>query len=181
MYVTTTEANNFLGTSWEDALIDELIKYAEAIVNSYCYVDNFSLHDIEDEEHNYNSNWPYYLKHSVINSISEVNKEVFSWKYRLQGRKLTFWPLENINYYDEDWYNILFTYNVWFETADMPKNIKLATLFVLSFIYNKRKSAWVKSFTIWDLSATFDWDEKQLNKFKTYLSSYVVTNVVWCK
>ena len=180
-YVTKAEVNNFMSISWEDVLVSELIKYAWAIVENYCNVDWFIAHDVEKEYH-YKWNWPYYLEHSVVNSIEEINDVVFSWNYKLLGRALTISRDENVDVFEDEWYNVKFKYNVWYENIEtIPEKIKLATLLLVSELYSKRKSQWVQSFTVWDLSAIFSWSEKELSKFKTFLSPYVVHNVVWVK
>ncbi len=178
-YVSTSDVNTFLWISGEDTLITQLIPMAEKMVNNFCRVDTFDEHTIEDEEHDFDYSWPYYLKHSVVDALTEINWATFSWDYKLNQRKLRFPSSENLQANSTDWNEILFSYTAGFDIAGgaLPKDIKLATLLAVWFLYNERKAQGIKSFTQWDLSVNFS-KEKDWTQFKSLLSPYKIINVV---
>lgn len=169
-YISVSEINTYLWLSWEDSLVSQLISDSENLINNFCKIDTFNQHIIENEEYDYRWNWPYLLKHSVIQSLNKINWITFSWEYRLVWRTLTFKSCEVININDTERNNILFTYTVWY--SDIPDDLKSATKMIVSELYNNRKSEWVKEFSQWDLRIVFWKNSENLNRLFLLLWKY---------
>jgi hypothetical protein len=155
MYITTSEASNYLWISWEDNLINTLISIAETKINNYLWVTSLETATYTDEKYDFNSNWPYYLKQINPTSLTKVDTVVFTGDYQLQGRELRFYmPLVCNN---TKWNKIKFTYVAWF--ANIPDDIKKVMYDLIGFYYNNRKTNWITSFTQWQITVNY-WNNK---------------------
>ena len=154
-YITVTEANEFMGTSWEDTLVTSLISYSESLLNTKLNVT--TLESVpHDEEHKYNGAGPYYVKELNPTVLTTVDNLVITGTYKFFWRKLLLeyspTPVDIV------WNMITLQYTAWYVT--IPEDIKTVMLMLVSWVYNKRKSVGIKSFEQGEVSVTYNTQEE---------------------
>lgn len=162
-YISVAEVNEFMWISWEDTLVSSLITYSEALLNTKLRVTTLKVKTY-NEEHTYNGVWPYYLKELNPITLIKVNNVALQGDYKFYGRKLLLEyapPLKN------KWNVITFEYSAGFWT--IPDDIKQVMLMLVSWIYNKRKSVWIKGFNQWKISVQYNTQE-EVNSFQNMLN-----------
>jgi len=186
-YISGTEANTYLWTSWEDSVVLELVTQASLLVDQYCNCKNwFSAGTVTNERYNYKWTWPYYFSTFPVNSITHIYGTAVSiaeWTdFVANGHVVEFKStVTELSTYNTDFWFTTFTYTKWYAT--IPDAIKSACKMLLSWLYNERKMWWIKSFTQWDLSLSFAdgwwfWDPyQQYRTFKTLLAKYMIPYV----
>jgi len=153
MYITLAEANNYLGTSWEDTLIDSIILSAESILNNLLKVAT-----ITQATYTENIKFPAYtgagytsygksfylsnINPTSITSIDGISVWVLNTDYTIAGRKITLkLPMQTNPVFP---FTNTVIYTAWFATA--PNDIKHAMYILTSWLYNTRKTEWIKRF-----------------------------------
>jgi len=157
MYITLAEANAFLELSWKDTLVNIYISQAENILHSLCNVESFH-DDSTTERHEYNANWPYYLKrHPRGNAITEINGVGVSYtegtEYILSGRTILFANSVTLEAKSTERDYIEFTYTSWFET--IPTDIKNAMFILVWWLQAKAKGVGLSSYSQGDISVSY--------------------------
>lgn len=185
MYITTTELEN-AGVSGTSSELERYIKSAQKVIDKYCNLYEksnaaFEKHD-KTEEKKYNQNWPYYLNHSVINSIETIwGEDASTIDTKLDYRELKI-DTDEILQYDTTWETIKIKYNVWFTT--IPSDIKTATIQIAKQIAQSEDqnvaSGEVEQLRQNDLEITYRDTENitfLTKKAKEYLWEYKISNV----
>lgn len=175
-YITATEYNLFAWTSWQDALITELIASAEAALNSILRITTLDRATYE-EFHDNKSVWPYYLNELNAVSVDKVNDAAFSTTYLLEGRRLQF----KTGFTDfDDWGRIRIDYTAWYET--IPQDIKTIMYYLVTWLLNERKGVWISEWSQWQLRIKY-WTTSEMSTFKTLfsqiLSKYKKNDIYW--
>ena len=168
-YITTAEANTYLGISWEDNLIELLNWMVTSKINNYLDVTTLYDGTYTDEEYDLNDKNIYYLKEINPTSITEINWNT-PWTHRLDGRRL-----ELLEYPDDtetDFYKVKITYNAGY--TEIPWDVKSVAFSLLWLFYNSRKSSWINEFKQWQISVKYwgvtDYEEieKQILSWLNY-------------
>ena len=166
-YITATEYNLFAWTSWQDALITELIANAEAALNTILRITTFDLDATYTELVLNKSIWPYYLNESNINSVEKINDvAIVASDYLLEWRRLQL--LNSVVDFDT-WWRIKIWYTAWYArtpTDLLPQNIKTLMYYMVSWLLNSRKNVWISEWSQWQLRIKFASTEQE-SVFKT--------------
>lgn len=186
-YISTSDANTYLGTSGEYTIVAELVTQASLLIDQFCNSKNwFDATTVTNERYEYQWTWPYYFSTFPINSITYINGTAVSitegTDYLVTWHIVEFKStVAELSSYNTDFGYITFTYTKWYAT--IPDAIKSACKMLVAWLYNERKLAWVKSFTQWDLSLSFadgGWfgdPYQQYRTFKTLLAKYMILYV----
>lgn len=169
-YVTTTEVNTFLGTSWEDSLITLLWDMVESFLHTSLRITSFSTATYNEFHEatfplNLNEKHFYILKElnpTVLTAINDIN--VSSDDYLLEGRMLNL----DTTYTVDDWNRVKFTYTAWFST--IPQDVKSMVLYGISGLYNARKGVGIKSFTQGQLTVSYN-SQAEVDMFSSMYKS----------
>jgi len=151
-YVTEAELNTYLWTSWEDTLLAVLNGIATAYINNFLRVTTLNAQTTYQETQDYTWKIEYFLSELNPSNLTLVNWNAVVWQTNIEGRKLTF-QFAPINT-DTVFNKITFTYNYGFAT--IPDAIKGVVYDIVSYLYNSRKTSWIKSFTQWQISITYE-------------------------
>ena len=175
-YVTTEELNQYLWTSWEDNLIEELNGIATAYINNFLRITTLNAVVGGEETQDYNWTNEYFFKEINPSNLTLVNWSAVVWQTNITWRKLTF---ENAPVNTDTVFNkITFTYNYWFAT--IPDDIKAVVYQIVSYFYNVRKTSWIKWFTQWQISITYkDTEEiKNILNNSIWLKKYIKNDII---
>ena len=184
MYISVAEAKEYLWVTWDDTLIENLIKKWETAINNTLQYKSFETANYE-EEHRYKWNWPYYLKQVNPTSLIDVDGASIQWSYKLEWRKLRFEIAPNL--IDTIWNTITIKYTAWFDT--IPTDIKETLKDIVKIYYRTAKSSAsvddrISSLEQWSLKVAYkDKDpetEKQVQLLiKTNLKHYIKNLILW--
>lgn len=174
-YVTTTEINNYLWTSGEDTLIAILNWLTTAYINNFLRVTDLNLKTAQEEEKDYTWKVNYLMNELNSTDLTLVNGSSVVWQTNFDWRELQFEfaPLNTDTVFNK----ITFTYTYGFAT--IPDAIKWVVYELVSYLYNARKTAWIKSFTQWQINVTYE-DWQQLNKIMDIGLKKYKKNNIYC-
>lgn len=198
-YVSTSDLNLYLWTSWEDTLIAVFNWIATSMINNYLGVTDLASATYTNEEYdlywNNNSffdrynfpdntvpNYIYYLNQINPTSVTHINW-VAVWNYKLNWRRL---ELQYTPTGTETVFNkVKITYIAWFST--IPDDIKAVVYNLVWYLYNSKKSQWINEFTQWQLTVKYwsnwtsrnnwDWDVI-INNILAWLNKYRKNNIL---
>lgn len=171
-YLTTTDINTFLDTSGEDTLLTMLWDMAESALHSKLRITSFST-DTYNEYHeatfplNLNDEHFYILAELNPTALTHINDiAVDSSDYLLEGRKLRL----DTTYTVDTWGRVKFTYTAGY--ASVPQDVKTLLLYMVSGLYNSRKSVGIHEFTQWQLTVKYNTKE-EMDTFKMMYDSLI--------
>jgi len=174
-YVTEAELNTILWTSGETALIEELNGIATAYINNFLRVTTLNTTLAAEEIQDYTWANEYFTKELNPSNLSLVNWSAVVWQVNITWRKMTFeYAPANI---DNVFNKISFTYDYWFAT--IPDDIKAVVYGIVWYLYNARKTAWVSSFTQWQITVTYNDTEEIKWILWSWLTKYK-KNTIYC-
>jgi len=185
-YISLVEARAYNPVlDWEtDAYVTSIIDQAEAMIDSYLVDYNFASTDIDDERHDYNGAWPYYLKYTPT-SIDELGWTVVSvteWTdYLAKGRRIMFAETVLVETYYNDTFGFLeINYT---KSGTIPQNVKTATLMILNGLHSTKWMQWVAEYEQGDFrikykDGGFGGKVDDLHNIRKLLSPYRNVNVV---
>lgn len=162
-YVSVSEINTVLGTSWEDTLIGVLNNSAESILNSLIGTTWLNSWDIT-EKINYptfrNDFWMFpwrvlyvqWVNPTVVKSVDWVT--LTSWDYEITWNKV--FLKDTMNLQTDFPYKNTIIYTAWFTT--IPNDIKQAIFLIVWALYNTKTSQNIDSFRQWELSINYSKD-----------------------
>lgn len=190
-YASLTQLKLHLGItdSSQDSLLNDLLSTTYYVINSLLDVDSFnqaattekfSLDDIR-------SRWEVLAKNYPVTSITHINGTVYSgalwtdytiqlkrqlwidnlWTY-LNNLPFPFFTITYVAWYDRD--------NSWVD--ELPEDIKLLQLKLCTQEYNRMKTTWLSSYTLWDESMSFSAGALDDPMVKMILSKYKKANVI---
>ena len=176
-YISLSDANLYLWTSGQDALVQDAIEMASGIVDSICYT-SFTYAQTTDT-FKYNGSWPYYLTR-VVASLLELNwTNISSYtngnEYILKWTRIEF---DSTILIQEDKRGMIsIKYNGWYQT--IPQAIQDATRIILSTVWNSKNSEWIANWTQWDLSIAYNSvaEQSTQSKVKKLLWKYILPRV----
>jgi len=174
-YVTEAELNTYLWTSSETALLDELNNLATAYINNFLKVTDLNVQENKEEIKDYTWDVEYFTKELNPSNLSLVNGASVVWEVNITWRKISF-QFAPINI-DTIFNKISFTYNYWYAT--IPDDIKWVVYNIVSFLYNWRKATWIKQFTQWQISVTYEDAQKINDMLFLWLTKYI-KNTIYC-
>jgi len=173
-YITTEEINTFLGTSWEDTLIDALILDATDLIDSLFHVDSFEEWTRTDEvKYNYKDQ-EYCLKNYPVSEVLQVNDINYTWTinddYKIvRDRQVIF--RTNLSTYivplKFEFFNIQYT--AWYAT--IPQWIKTMMKYIVWWMYNDRKTIWITEYSLWDERIRFR-DKREAETVKKLFNTH---------
>jgi len=182
-YLTLNDAKNVLEVTNEDNLLTELIVLAEGVIDKYLWDTDFNAKVITNERHSSNGTWPYYLDYVPI-VFTHAGGTGVTWAewtdYIQNDRQIIFASTIPLGNYGNDTFDVIeFTYT---KSNDIPSNIRVAMLQLVSELYNQRRMAGVKNFSQGDLSITFGdggfWASKdKMTHIKSLLAPFKRVNV----
>jgi len=174
-YVTESELNTYLWTSGETALLDELNNLATAYINNYLKVTDLNEQTDKEEIQDYTWKTEYFTKELNPSNLTLVNWSAVVWEINITWRKISFQfaPLNTDTVFNK----ISFTYNYWYAT--IPDDIKWVVYNIVSFLYNWRKTTWLKSFTQWQISVSYEDTQKINDLLFLWLTKYI-KNTIYC-
>ena len=165
MIITLSELKAYLWIidTTQDTLLTILVNSANDFVENY--IDRKIAQANYTEYFDWNAQRELLLSNYPVNSITSfkiniwtletpVYEDIEANTYKLSPKV---WKIF-LNFYQKRWFqNYEVIYNAWYAT--IPWDLKLATLKIASWYYNKRTSDWIKSESVaWD-SIWFDTSE----------------------
>lgn len=190
-YASLTQLKLHLGItdSSQDSLLNDLLSTTYYVINSLLDVDSFnqtattekfSLDDIR-------SRWEILAKNYPVTSITHINGTAYGgvlwtdytiqlkrqlwidnlWTY-LNNLPFPFFTVTYVAWYDRD--------NSWVD--ELPEDLKLLQLKLCTQEYNRMKTTWLSSYTLWDESMSFSAGTLDDPMVKMILSKYKKANVI---
>lgn len=151
-YISTAEANTYLGTSWEDTLISVLITSAEIILNNLLWTNDLTQATHTEKIQYPWYTWNYWLNYWRVfwlNNINPTSITSIDWvnvtnnvDYILEWRKVILKTA--LTYQNTFPYKNTIIYVAWF--SPIPNDIKQGMYMLVWALYNQRKAEWITRF-----------------------------------
>lgn len=160
-YVTTTEINTFLGTSWEDSLLTLLRDMVESFLHSELRITSFEeqsyteYHEARDD---------FYIVKELNPTILTSINDVAASNYLFEGRLLRI----KDSYTCDSWGRIKLIYTAGYATV--PQDVKTLVLYMVWGAYNARKGIGIKEWTQGQLSVTYS-SQQEMDIFNQMFTS----------
>lgn len=193
-YITIAEANALLGISGQDALVSTLIDGASQLFDTLLGADGNLVSTYRSEYHalnrpgvySYEQSTVFYLRNknpTAVATINGVSVGTIDVDYIIEGQKLT---LKTPATGPTDFpYRYKVVYTAGYASNAIPEDIKLAVKYMVSGLYNSRKSQGISSFRQDLLSVNYTdsglldtlLDEEQGNFVRSIITRYKLVHV----
>ena len=191
-YITIAEANTYIGTSGEDAVIATLIDWAEALFDTMIGSETGLLTSEKTEVHpvNYRS-FPgkiFWLKTwnpTVITTVNSVAVWTVNVNYTIDGTRLELKDAQPIPTTFPYRFTVVYT-SGYADISEIPKDIKTCIKQLVSGYYKKKDAEWISSFRQDLLQVNFSSDNildtiadpEQKSAIKAVINKYTVPQVI---